>query len=347
MVEAKVGEEKVGEKKVEATKARETGHAKGARGNRAKEGTEGKEKGSRRSVGARVAMIPIEVDKARQAFEELRGEFIMVRAVERVQRKIDMQQGAAVAHSVALRDAAPERWALFERLARAGLYDVSQIPRLGKLALAAWFVRYMLELGQFRASSARVSEEVVRQAQLVRARMVRVIDYWLGNVAEVAQRIEFVRTGSGHHDLASDLQELARLYERDDLRAATRPGVPHYHETDGHDARALAVTIFTGLGRRGESELERWSTLTERAWTLLARAYDEHRAKGIFLFSSHEDVTITYPSLTSAVRRAPARRLSPERPADEGGTGEEPPGTPPALPGVPQFLSDRLSTRTR
>jgi hypothetical protein len=43
----------------------------------------------------------------------------------------------------------------------------------------------------------------------------------------------------------------------------------------------------------------------------------------------------------------PPRCLSPERPADEGGTDEEPPGTPPALPGVPQFLSDRLSTRTR
>lgn len=306
MAKAKVGENKVGENKV----------------------GEGKVEGARLPTGAVLAMAPIEVDRARHAFEEVRGELIVVRTIEIVQRKIDMQRAAAVAHSVAVRDEAPGRRAEFGRLAGVGLYDVSQIPRLGKLALAAWFVRYMLELGQFRASNAMVPEEVVRKAQLVRARMLLVIEYWLGNVSEVARRVEFVRTGSGHQDLANDLQELARLYERDDLQTAIRPGVPHYYETDVSDARALAATIFTGLGLSGESELERWSALTDRAWTLLTRTYDDHRAKGIFLFSSQEDVTVTYPSLTSAVRSAPARRRAPERPEGEGEAGEDPTGTP-------------------
>jgi hypothetical protein len=319
---------KVNENKNKAQKAR--GKQGAERQAEKKGGEDSKVEPVNQHPNAHLVLAPIQVDEARQALDEVRGELAAVRPAEIVRRRIDMQRAAAVVHSVAARDATPPRRAEFERLAFSGFYNLDLLARLRRLALAAWYVRYMLELIQFRASSATVPEEVVLRAQLVRSRMMAVIEYWLGDVPEVAQRLTFLRSGSGHQDLANDLQELARLYERSDLQDQVKPGMPNYYDTDRDEARTLAAAFFTGLGLSDESEVERWSGLTDRVWTLMVRTYDEHRTKGIFLFSEQEDITTTYPSLTSAVRSAPARR----RPSNEDGdAGEDPtdePGDEPA-----------------
>jgi hypothetical protein len=299
-----------------------------------KGGEEGTVKGAEQQADARLLTEVIRVDEARQALAGLRGAADAVRPADVVPRRVDMQRAAAVAHSVAVRDAAPARRAEFERLVAGGFYDLDQFDRLKQLALAAWYVRYMLELVQSQASSAAVPAAVVQRAQFVRARMMTVLGYWLGAAPEVAQRLAFLRRGGGHQDLANDLQELARLYERDDLRANVKPGVPNYDEADRDEARTLAATLFTGLGLSDEGEIERWSGLTDRVWTLLVRAYDDHRVKGVFLFSAREDVTATYPTLTSAVRSARPRRRPPAGPSvgegdgPAGGPGDEPAGEP-------------------
>ena len=275
-------------------------------------------------VALAAAIAP---DAARLAYEALEGEISALRTSDVAPRRIDMQRAASVAYTVAVRDAAPARRAEFERLAQIGRYDLATLERLPQLALAAWHVRYCQMMGQHRASAATVPEETMRRAQAVRARMLRVADYWLGDLPEVARRLEFIRAGAGYQDLANDLLELPRLYEREDLLARVTPDTPHYVAADVSDARRLAHAIFVGLGLGEESELERWASMSQRTWTLLSRAYEEHRKSGLFLFGAQEDVAATYPSLVAAVRSAPSRR-APDEPVDEPGEPSEEPDAP-------------------
>ena len=133
---------------------------------------------------------------------------------------------------------------------------------------------------------------------------------------------------SGHLDLANDLERLADIHQRSAVRARVARDSRHSRPDDVTQARALARTIFSGLGLGSEKEHERWSDLCQRAWTLLLREYEVHRAAGIFLLRDEEDVTITYPSLVTASRARPRRTagtdlepdLEPDRSpsADEG-----------------------------
>ncbi|HEU4412360.1 MAG TPA: hypothetical protein VFS43_44370 [Polyangiaceae bacterium] len=262
----------------------------------------------------------------REAYEEMAAEIQAVPATEIAARRVDMHLASALVQSVAKRDAEPERRAEFERLAVAKLYDLGLLVRLIKLALAVWFVREMQLRSQYRASNATVPEAVVQRAQALRAAMVRVITFWMGDVDEVATLLEFVRSGSGHKDLALDLRELARIYRRDDFRAKVMPGSPGYDPADALKAQQLAEDIIACLGLASETEAERWSALADRAWTLMVRAYDQHRSRGIMLFGSREDVSVTYPSLVTALRSAPTRRRRPEEPPQ--GPGGGPAGEP-------------------
>ncbi|HEU4406875.1 MAG TPA: hypothetical protein VFS43_16530 [Polyangiaceae bacterium] len=263
--------------------------------------------------------------EARQgAFEEMRPEIEAVQEADVAPRRVNMQRAAAVVQTVATRDAAPERRAEFEKLATVALYDITLLVRLVKLALAAWFVREMQLESQYRASNASVPEAIIQRAQARRAAMIRVIEYWARGVAEIVTLLELVRTGSGHQDLANDLRVLARIYRRPDFQGLVSPGAPDYDPADAGEAERLAEAIIRGLGLSEQSEAERWSSLADRTWTLLSRAYEEHRSKGILLFGSREDVAVTYPSLTSAVRSATPRRRAPEAPAPGDGPGGEP-----------------------
>src|SRR5687767_3883169 len=53
----------------------------------------------------------------------------------------DLRRAGAVAHSVAVCDAAPERRAAFEKVAAAGLYDMATLGDLPRIARGAWYVR--------------------------------------------------------------------------------------------------------------------------------------------------------------------------------------------------------------
>ncbi len=271
---------------------------------------------SAKAKALKATLAIIELGAARAAFDALADEINAIASNDVAPRRIDMQRAAAVAYTVALRDAHPLRRAEFEALAKIGRYNLATLDRLPRLALAAWYARQSQVQVQFRASAASVPEEAVRNGQLIRTRMLRVVDYWLGSQPAVALRLEFLRTGSGHQDLANDLIAAADYYDLDELRQKLTPETPHYVATDRVEARQIAHAIFVSLGLGEESELERWASLAERAWTLLTRAYDEHRARGLFLFGESEDVESTYPSLVAAVRSAPVRRRSPEEPGE-------------------------------
>lgn len=274
---------------------------------------------ARRSRFPSTSFLP-KPSEIESAFLALQPEIEAVR--DPVRAQVDVQVASAVAHSVARRDQEPERLARFERLAEAELYDMALPERLGQLSLATWFARQR-QLGHVALSSeAAVPPELLRDAQLQRRTMLKVLGHWLDDDPGIVAELAVIREGAGYQDLANDLQALADLYQRPHVRAVIREDRKHYDPKDVRRARDQAQAIFAGLGLGRETDAKRWAQLCLSAWTLLLEAYDEHRAAGTFLFRTLEDVGQSYPSLVSAARRAPATRVT-ARAEEEDGEGDE------------------------
>jgi hypothetical protein len=249
----------------------------------------------------------IDVAEGQRAFEAFKSEFEALRAEDLDTVRVELQLVGALTHSIAVRDLAPPRRKEFERLDRADFYDVGNIERLGKLALATWFTRQR-QLGKAAlATSAQVPEPVLHDGQDRKARMFRVIEHWAGDDADVATELAVIRSGTGYQDLANDLDALADLYQREDIRQLIANDKKHYRADDVVGARKTSQAIFKGLGLAQDSEAQVWTGMAQRAWTLLSRAYAEHQRCGVFLFGKSENTDESYPSLVSAVR-SPARR---------------------------------------
>jgi hypothetical protein len=257
--------------------------------------------------------------EAEAAYLALQPEIEAIRAPLRAQ--VDVQLASAIAHSVALRDQEPERMAAFERLAAAELYDLGLPERITRLALATWFTRQR-QLGLLAiASNASVPRELLRSAQLQRSKMMKVLDHWLDDDPGVVAELAFIRPGTGYQDLANDLEALADIYQRPTVHAVIARDDKHFDRHDAKSARQLAKAIFQGLGIGRGSDAKRWTTLCHGSWTLLVRDYDEHRAAGVFLFRTVEEVSETYPSLVAAARRPQSPRLMAREREDDGGGG--------------------------
>lgn len=259
---------------------------------------------------------------AREAYVSMRGELGGLSPSELVAVRFDLRRAAAIAHSVALRDSTPERRADFVKASETGFYSIDILDNLPRVSRGAWYVRRQQLRTIARASGAAVSEEDIRLGYERRGRMMRVLDYNLGERRDIAEELTHLREGSGHEDLATDLDTLAELYQRPDVRAVLERDMTHYQASDAVDALRLVDIIFASLGITSPNELGQANVLAQRAATLLLRMYKEHRRCGQFVFGNREDVEVTYPSLIGAAR-APRRK----RPATGGegqGSGGEP-----------------------
>jgi hypothetical protein len=264
--------------------------------------------------GAEAGIRPAQ---ARGSFETIRVEVEKVEERDVIVVKVDPRRMAAVAHSVAQRDAAPARRAMFERLAASGFYVMTTLGSLPDLARGAWYARQQQLYVTRESSQASVPEEVVKRGYEVRERMLVTVGYWMYDDAKVMTRLETIREGSGYLDLASDLEGLAELYDREEIRTTIAHDFKRYRPTDRAEALAVASELFASLGMGEASEMARWAGLSQRATTLLVRAYEEHRRCGQFAFFDDEDVAVTYPSLIAAVRSAPSKRAPAEPPAGD------------------------------
>ena len=152
--------------------------------------------------------------------------------------------------------------------------------------------------------------------------MLRVLEYYFGDHPTIGPKLGVVRAGSGYQDLANDLEVTADMYEDAALKPTISRDPMHYQAEDPARARQLATAIFSALGLGSEGEAQRLAESSQRAWTLLSRAYDKLRLAGQYIFADQEDVEASYPSLISFVRAPSTRRAAgpevPTAPAQGG-----------------------------
>lgn len=254
---------------------------------------------------------------ARAAYEQLRERMDALRSDELLIPRVDVQRAAVHAFGIAERDRAPERAAEFLKLVKAGTLEPAPSDRLARCALAAWHTRQQQQRHAAKGGGV-VPAPTAEAADAIKRRMLRVVTHAFGDDPRFALDIAAIREGQGYQDLANDLQQLADLYEDEEIAAVVKKDPVHYRATDVADARSRASDIFRALGYES-SEAAQWTARTHRAYTLLDEVYREHSHAGAYLFFRREDVEVTYPpSLVTAVR-APRGRpdvQEPELPAD-------------------------------
>jgi hypothetical protein len=261
--------------------------------------------------------------EARRALVKIESELKGLREDELVVLRVDPQRVADTALGIARRDAAPERRVLFERFAEQGHYDIRHLDHVSDYAQVVWHARREQALAAHDASGAALPEDEVSAAYETRRRMMRVLDYQLGDRHDIRDLLAYLRDGAGHLDLANDLYTLAATYGRDDVRPQLEKDAKHYRASDADEAVRYAEMVRASQGPAPAGEVERLAGVSQRAMTLLLRSYGEHQRVGQFLFGRRENVALTYPSLVGAVR-APRRKRASGGAGGGEGPGDEP-----------------------
>jgi hypothetical protein len=164
-------------------------------------------------------------------------------------------------------------------------------------------------------TAARLPEALLTEATAVKARMLKVLDYQLGDDEPVARELAAIRPGVGYLDLAQDLAQLAKLYQTG--RAQLQNDRHLYQATDETLAATLSQRIFSEL-RRDEPTAQR--ERLSQATSLLVYLYEEVAATARWLLRQQPDAAERrFPSLIAATRRprkkAPTPAPQPTPPA--------------------------------
>jgi hypothetical protein len=257
-----------------------------------------------------VQAEPLDVGAAQQAYEQVLPELEQITDGSLLPVRSDLQLSSAVAYSVAVRDSAEPRRSRLAMIAQGNVFTLTVLDRIPLLALATWHVRRKQVEAVEAASKARIVEATLKEAQITRRRMLKVLSHYFEDHPDFGKRITAIRAGTGYLDLANDLLAVADLYQLQDVNVIVSLDPMHYRADDPTHARALAQEIFLALGLTPEGEASLWTDLAQRAWTLLSQNYDSLSAAGRLVFRNEEDVDESYPSLVAAVR-TPATRVNP------------------------------------
>jgi len=195
-------------------------------------------------------------------------------------------QDAAVA-GLALADIAraPKRKARFDGLS-AGTFPAGRIEALEQAALAAWFVQTKVLSESAGSGGAKVDFSLMQESEQHLGEMLKLIDYHVGDIDQVAVELADIRGGSGYHDRASDLVRTAQLFEawQDELADDPR----RYDPNAAKQARAYADRILEALRQSVQASAE-WADMRNRAWTHLDALYKDVQTTGAWLFRNEPE----------------------------------------------------------
>ena len=156
--------------------------------------------------------------------------------------------------------------------------DPRHLEELRPMALALSWAAQHVKSEQAVASNALVPSHVIEVGYAIRARMLELVSYHLRRIPSCWAEIEDIRYGSGHLDLASDLDRLAKLIV--DHLPALQNDTLNYVATDVTEARANAVTIRTAYNSTATAK---WTDRARRVFALLDDSYSEVRAAAQFI----------------------------------------------------------------
>jgi hypothetical protein len=251
---------------------------------------------NKRNTSHREAALELRL--AQQAFERLAPSLAAIPADRVEGLHLDLQSVAIVARKVSKLVDRPEVRQRLVALPRE-VFDPRNLDLLRELSLAAWWARARANLEASQGNEIRVEPDLVKRAREVKHRMIQVLEYFFLNDTRVRGALDAIRGGTGHQTLASDLIELAELYQTH--REAIRRDPFWYRETDRELAQSYAGQIVEELTTESADE---WPDLVARLWTRLHTVYEEVRLAGTYVFRDGP-LADAFPSLHAATRAKP------------------------------------------
>lgn len=150
-----------------------------------------------------------------------------------------------------------------------------------------------------QADDRQIPIALLTEAADSRALLLKVLDYHLGDDAAVVAELADIRKGSGHLDLASDLQRLAKLARS---QAAELAGDRYLPADAAAQADALATRILGDYVTNDEDERLRALDEQRRILAVLDAAYAEVSAAARFALRG-TGIAETFQSLRVISRR--------------------------------------------
>ncbi len=202
------------------------------------------------------------------------------------------------------------------------IFKKDTVERLERVAWAAWYAHVRMRSEAALETETKVDPATFEAAGSLLAKMLKLIDYHLGDRTEVAAEIADIRSGSGYQDRASDLVRAAALWEH--WRAELDQDKRFFDPKDGERARAYAEGIVRSLRVSLRANTAAWNDLRIRAWTLLNELYSEVRTTGVYLFRHEPAERDQFVPLRQAVSPTRGRPKAPPAEPELAPTEPEP-----------------------
>jgi hypothetical protein len=228
---------------------------------------------------------------------------------------MDAQEGALAALALVSIAREPKRLARLQPL-MPGLLQADTIDQLELAAWATWYAHAKLQTEQTQSKGAKVSAETYEASGQHLSKLLKLLEYHVGDHPDVAVELADIRSGAGYQDRATDLVRAASLFEQH--RTELEQDQRYFNAEAAQVARGYAQAIIESIrASMGRSAAE-WSDLRSRAWSRMTYLYNEVRAAGEFVFRNEPEQRDLFTSLRQAV--VPPRRSRKDDAADGDGT---------------------------
>jgi hypothetical protein len=246
------------------------------------------------------------------------------RVVDAVVPALELPQAAAIALNAWSEMQQPQRAERFALL-HESLLSPELRARLAPAAWALWYASVRRATAEANATNARVPVELVANATETKTRMMRVVEYALGDHPQASIEIAGIRVGTGHFDLAMDLSRLAVLY--DTYAAELAEAGLHYRSGDRELAHSLSGELLRELGSSGSPAAVSARDDAARAFRVLEDTYDTLRRWSLAMFDDTERWMPSLYAMRSTRRAARARPDTPDAPPNDTDLSETPTST--------------------
>ena len=187
------------------------------------------------------------------------------------------------------------------------------LARLETYALGVWYAHLLTAPRPTGSDRA----QLVERATHLRARLLKAADALADAGLLDPQAVENIRKGAGHVDKANDLVALTALFVQhwdsiEKKTAITREQI--------EEAETLGPTLLVALSDSPDNKPDAALEARQRAFTLLARAYDEVR-RAVHFVRWHEDDADAYT--LSIYSRPRGRRKASEAHSEDSAPSED------------------------
>lgn len=240
-------------------------------------------------------------DEAKSAFEEMRPELDRLSADEVLAVNVDVPRAVSIAlgaephiraHEAEIQKALP-------------LHTLEHIRRLRIYALGTVYA-YLESLPLAKRADAKA---LLEEAGTLKERLLVAADALAHAELIDGAKLDEIRAGNGHLDLATDLIALGATFDLSWERVASKTAIDR---SQVERASALGTELLGALGARDHAAnrvapeaLDR----RNRAFTLLVRAYDDARRALAYLRWNEDDVDMIAPSLYTRTRKRAANSV--------------------------------------